>query len=68
MTTVQNIQIGVAHSAIAKHEITALRWLGARLLGALHAVGDPDLGGADCGVVVFLCIANARSELPLLPH
>jgi hypothetical protein len=30
--------------------------------------GQSDHGGADSGEVVFLCIANTRRELPLLPH
>jgi hypothetical protein len=44
------------------------RRLGARLFGALRTVGNPDHGGADGGAAVFLCIASARRELPLLPH
>jgi hypothetical protein len=33
----------------------------------LFAVGNPDHGGADSSEVVFLYIASARRELPLLP-
>jgi hypothetical protein len=44
------------------------RRLGARLLRALRTVGNPDHGGAESGEFVFLCIASARRELPLLPR
>jgi hypothetical protein len=43
------------------------RRLGARVLGDLRAVGNPDHDGADSGEVVSLCIASAWRELPLLP-
>ena len=36
--------------------------------GLFARYGAPDHGGAGSGGVVFLCIANARRELPLLPH
>jgi hypothetical protein len=39
----------------------------ARLLRTLRTDGNPDHGGAESGEVVFLCIARARRELPLLP-
>jgi hypothetical protein len=38
------------------------------LFGVLRTAGNPDHGGADSSEVVFLCIASARRELPLLPH
>jgi hypothetical protein len=41
------------------------RRLGARLLRALRMVGNPGQGHADSGEVIFLCIADARRELPL---
>src|SRR5215472_2263235 len=41
--------------------------LGARLSRALHTAGIPDHGGADSGEAVWLCIASARHEPPLLP-
>jgi hypothetical protein len=46
----------------------AYRRLGARLLRALHPVGNPDHGRADSSEVVFLCITDVWRELPLLPH
>jgi len=45
-----------------------IRRLGARILGALGTVTNPDHGGADSGEVVFLYIASGRRELPLLPR
>ena len=37
-------------------------------LRALRMVGNPDQGRADSDEVVFLCIVDARHELPLLPR
>ena len=43
------------------------RRLGARLLAALHMVGNPDQGRAGSDEVVFLCIVGAPHELSPLP-
>jgi hypothetical protein len=63
----QIVHSGVAGPATAIISSRPERRLGARLLRDLRTVGNPDHGGADSGEAVFLRIANAGRELPLLP-